>query len=199
MSESTETAYHEAGHTIALWRTSASRPRSHPGGRTHTASFDFTACALPAQTEPQRIDGSRQAAGTRHAARRRHVDRGLLQPQLLKAPRTLLHHGVGSAGCPRRVSCSMREQAAVDRQDLARDAVRAAERDDLVGDVLRPGGPPQERAPLFHLPHRRRHSLRPARPFDQAGSHAVDQHIGGQRHGQAARQVDQGRLARGVR
>ena len=90
------------------------------------------------------------------------------------------------------------EDAAVDVEDLPGDAVRAAERHDLIGHVLHARRPPEDGAlprALGHLgPEPRGHP----RSLHEPGGHAVHGHLWRQGHRQAAREMDEPRLARRV-
>src|SRR4029450_2179211 len=70
----------------------------------------------------------------------------------------------------------------VDHQGLAGHGVGAAHRDHLIGAVVFVGGLAQQRRLAPGLDHLRPEVRRRARAFEQAGRHAVDQHLGRQGH-----------------
>src|SRR5262249_32779602 len=105
---------------------------------------------------------------------------------------------VGSTPPPLYTVRSVEEHPGVDVEDLAGDAVRAAERHHLVGHVLDARRAVQHRA-LERPAHDLRTQAR-GHPgaVHQPGRDAVHAHLGGHRHRQASREVDEPGLAGGV-
>src|SRR5215831_1062317 len=99
---------------------------------------------------------------------------------------------------PRGRGRSVEEDAGVDVQHLAGDTVRLAERDHLVGHVLHARRALQGRALPRPVRLLRAQPRGHPRAFHQARGDAVHRHVGGEGDGEAAREVDQARLAGGV-
>src|SRR5215467_12628795 len=89
-------------------------------------------------------------------------------------------------------------RAAVDDDHLSGDAVVSADRHDLLRDVGSVRGAPQHHALARAIDHLGRDSPGHARALDETGGDAVHGDLGGERHRETTREMDEGRLARCV-
>lgn len=88
----------------------------------------------------------------------------------------------------------MEEDAGIDNERLSGDAIGAAEGDGLLGDVLGAGGAAEDGAIAGALGNLGWEAKGHARVLDKAGGDAIHGYVWRQGDGEAAGEVDEGRL-----